>query len=79
MDKYKVLRLCDGRLVQLAEFDNQNDAIDLADRAKYMEPFVYRHDCAQEFATIDIDGVLRQAIRVVGNRRREARSTLPLI
>lgn len=66
MDTYKVLRVSDGRLVELAEFDNEADAVDLADRAKYMQPFVYRHDGLREFATVAIDGVLKQAIRVVG-------------
>ncbi len=66
MDTYKVLRITDGRLVELAEFNNEAAAVDLADRAKYMQPFVYRHDGTREFATLSIDGILEHAIRIVG-------------
>ena len=66
METYKVLRVTDGQLVELAEFDNKAAAVDLADRAKYMQPFVYHHDGRHEFASLSIDGILKQAIRIVG-------------
>ena len=69
MDKYKVLRITDGQLIELAEFDNEADAVDLADRAKYMRPFVYRHDGKREFATLAINGILEHSIRIVGSHR----------
>lgn len=68
MNKFKVLRVANGRLEQLAEFDNEADAVDLADRAKYMLPFVFKDDGSSDFASLSIDGVLKHAIRVVGHR-----------
>lgn len=69
MDKYKVLRITDGQLIELAEFDNEAAAVDLADRAKYMRPFVYRHDGKREFATLAINGILAHSIRIVGSHK----------
>ncbi len=68
MDKYKVLRIMDGRLVELAEFDNEAAAVDLADHAKYMRPFVYKDDGTREFATLSVDGALKHSIRIVSRR-----------
>ena len=39
---YRVARIAGNRLEVLGEFRDKADAIDMADRAKYMMPFVMR-------------------------------------
>ena len=72
MKKFRVLRLVNSRLEEIASFDNEADAVDLADRAKYMLPIVYRDDGIRDFASLSIDGVIKHSIRVVGKARTAA-------
>ena len=39
---YRVARVSGNKIEVLGEFSNEADAIDMADRAKYMMPFVLR-------------------------------------
>jgi hypothetical protein len=69
MRKFKVLRLVNNRLEELAAFDNEADAIDLADRAKYMAPFVYHDDGVSDLASLSVDGVFQHSIKILGASR----------
>lgn len=54
-DTYRVARMEGDRIEVLAEFSNEADAIDMADRAKYMQPFVLR---ARADGTVEVLGTL---------------------
>jgi len=54
-DTYRVARMEGDRIEVLAEFTNEADAIDMADRAKYMQPFVLR---ARADGTVEVLGIL---------------------
>lgn len=66
LDKYRVLRVIGDRIDELAVFDNEADAVDLADRAKYMRPFVYKDDGSRVFTTRSREEILEHALRVAG-------------
>lgn len=54
-DTYRVARMEGDRIEVLAEFTNEADAIDMADRAKYRQPFVLR---ARADGTVEVLGIL---------------------
>ncbi|MGD9603526.1 MAG: hypothetical protein AB7O21_18445 [Gammaproteobacteria bacterium] len=66
MERFKVLRIRDGQLIELGDFDNEHDATDLADRAKYMAPIVLRCDHTQALTLQDVEQALGTRVRVTG-------------
>lgn len=57
---YRVARLSGNQVEVLGEFSTHADAIDMADRAKYMQPFVLRMAEDGEVDVLDQSGAMQR-------------------
>ena len=69
MARFKVLQARESGFLVLGEFHNKADAIDLADRAKFMRPIVYIDDGRCPLDALTLEEALGHSIKVVGSPR----------
>lgn len=57
---YRVARMSGNRMEVLGEFSNEAEAIDMADRAKYMMPFVLRTADNGTIEVLKVSGAIQR-------------------